>query len=63
MVSVQLVINTFSTIDVSLKVRYKPVVKDEKRLPYSLFRKNRYQTGAGKNARYNSSPYSTSVSI
>lgn len=55
--------DTFSTIDVSLKVRYKPVVKEEKRLPYSLFKKNRYQTGAGKNARYNSSAYSITVSI
>lgn len=42
---------TFSTIDVSLKVKYNPVVIEEKRLPYSLFRKNRYQTGVGNKAR------------
>ena len=42
---------TFSTTEVNLKVRYSPVVKDEKRLPYSLFRKKRYQTGVGNKAR------------
>jgi len=55
--------NTFSTTDVSLKVRYNPVIKDEKRLPYSLFKKKRYQTGVGSKARYSSSKYSTKVSI
>lgn len=55
--------NTFSTTDVSLKVRYNPVISDEKRLPYSLFKKKRYQTGVGSNARYSSSRYSTNVSI
>lgn len=42
---------TFSTTDVSLNVRYNPVISDEKRLPYSLFRKKRYQTGVGNKAR------------
>lgn len=42
---------TFSTTVVSLKVKYSPVVSDEKRLPYSLFKKNRYQTGVGNKAR------------
>lgn len=54
---------TFSTTDVNLKVKYNPVVREEKRLPYSLFRKNLYQTGAGNNARYSNSMYSTNVSI
>jgi len=43
--------HTFSTTDVSLNVRYNPVISDEKRLPYSLFRKKRYQTGVGNKAR------------
>jgi hypothetical protein len=55
--------NTFSTTDVSLKVRYNPVINDEKRLPYSLFKKKRYHTGVGSKARYSSSKYSTKVSI
>jgi hypothetical protein len=42
---------TFSTSDVSLKVKYNPVVNEEKRLPYSLFKKNLYQTGIGNKAR------------
>lgn len=54
---------TFSTTEVSLNVKYNPVVSDENRLPYSLFKKNRYQTGVGNNARYNSKVYSTRVSI
>lgn len=43
--------HTFSTTEVSLKVKYNPVVNEEKRLPYSLFKKNRYQTGVGNKAR------------
>lgn len=54
---------TFSTTDISLKVKYSPVIKEEKRLPYSLFKKNRYQTGVGSNVRYSNSRYSTRVSI
>lgn len=54
---------TFSTTDVSLKVKYNPVISDEKRLPYSLFKKKRYQTGAGSKARKSRSRYSTKVSI
>lgn len=54
---------TFSTTEVSLKVKYNPVISDENRLPYSLFKKKRYQTGAGSKARYNRSMYSTKVSI
>ena len=54
---------TFSTTDVSLKVKYSPVNSDENRLPYSLFKKKRYQTGVGNKARYSSSKYSTKVSI
>jgi hypothetical protein len=53
--------STFSNVEVSLNVRYKPVVSDENRLPYSLFKKKRYQTGAGIKARYNNRIYSTSV--
>jgi hypothetical protein len=52
---------TFSTTDVNLKVRYSPVVREEKRLPYSLLRKKRYQTGVGNRARYRSKRYSTRV--
>lgn len=55
--------STFSTAEVNLKVRYNPVVSDEKRLPYSLFRKNRYQTGVGNKARYSSSVCSIRVNI
>ena len=55
--------HTFSTTDVSLKVKYNPVVNEEKRLPYSLFKKNRYHTGVGNKARYNNNIYSTRVSI
>jgi hypothetical protein len=53
--------STFSNVEVSLNVRYKPVVSAENRLPYSLFKKNRYQTGAGIKARYNNRIYSTRV--
>lgn len=55
--------HTFSTIDMSLKVKYSPAIIDEKRLPYSLFEKKRYQTGAGSKARYSSTRYSTRVNI
>lgn len=55
--------HTFSTTDVNLKVRYNPVVRDEKRLPYSLFKKNLYQTGVGRKARYSSRKYSSVVNI
>ena len=47
----------------SLKVKYSPAIRDEKRLPYSLFEKKRYQTGAGRKARYSSTTYSTKVNI
>lgn len=49
--------------DVSLKVKYNPAVTDEKILPYSLFKKNRYQTGVGNKVRYRSNVYSTRVNI
>ena len=55
--------HTFSTNDGSLKVKYNPVVNEEKRLPYSLFKKNRYQTGVGNKARYNNDTYPTRVRI